>query len=154
MHPFECPTNYAALVAMRCNVDVQDMRRVLPPSLWMPEKELEPDIPEEQGGTYTHGAYPQRCKDFSPGPQANWGWLQHLATTEQYANNVVIFQDWHDIFVELSRVEPATDDTSDSTEAPASALAAGPPSHQPTPAIVSIVPGLRFSRNVRSDMGD
>lgn len=35
LNSFECPTNYAALVAMRCNVDLQDMRRVLPPRLFL-----------------------------------------------------------------------------------------------------------------------
>ena len=33
VNPNECPTHYASLVGMRCNVDVQDMRRVLPPKL-------------------------------------------------------------------------------------------------------------------------
>ena len=32
-HPYECPTKYAALIAMRCNIDVQDLRRVPPPKL-------------------------------------------------------------------------------------------------------------------------
>ena len=62
VHPWECSTNYAALVAMRCNVDVQDLRRVLPPTMWMPADELEPAGREEEGKTYTHGAYPQRFK--------------------------------------------------------------------------------------------
>ena len=66
-HPRECPTNYSALVAMRCNVDVQDMRRVLPPHLWMPEVELDPFQTAEAGESYTHGAYPQRCKELSVG---------------------------------------------------------------------------------------
>ena len=41
LHPWECPTNYAMLVAMRCNVDVQDLRRTLPPHMWLPRTELE-----------------------------------------------------------------------------------------------------------------
>ena len=72
-HPFECPTNYATLVAMRCNVDVQDLRRTLPPKIWMPEEDLEPEPTEDQlKYPYMHGAYPQRVKDFSLGPQDNW----------------------------------------------------------------------------------
>ena len=55
MHPWECSTNYAALVAMRCNVDVQDLRRVLPPTMWMPAEELEPVGQETEGETW-HGA--------------------------------------------------------------------------------------------------
>ena len=53
LHPGECATNYAALVAMRCNVDVQDLRRVLPPRTWLNEEELEPELPEEQSNTYS-----------------------------------------------------------------------------------------------------
>jgi hypothetical protein len=34
-HPFECQTNYAGLGAMRCNLDVQDLRRVLPEERWL-----------------------------------------------------------------------------------------------------------------------
>ena len=29
-HRFECPSNYAAGTAMRCNLDAQDLRRFLP----------------------------------------------------------------------------------------------------------------------------
>ena len=73
VHPWECPTNYAAKVAMRCNVDVQDMRRVLPPSLWMPEAELEPNAREYADENWSHGEYPQRVAQFSLGAQTNWG---------------------------------------------------------------------------------
>ena len=43
LHPWECPTSYASLVMMRCNVDFQDLRRVLPPAIWLPESDLEPE---------------------------------------------------------------------------------------------------------------
>ena len=36
-HPFECQTNYAGSAALRCNLDVQDLRRVLPEHLWKPD---------------------------------------------------------------------------------------------------------------------
>ena len=36
-HPFEVQTNYAGSCALRCNLDVQDLRRVLPEELWNPE---------------------------------------------------------------------------------------------------------------------
>ena len=98
MHPGECPTNYAGLVAMRCNVDVQDLRRVLPPELWMDPSELEPDADDAE---YAHGAYPQRFRDISAGPQENWGWFSHLGTTEHYAHTAVAFTDWHKWFKEL-----------------------------------------------------
>ena len=37
-HPFECQTNYGGLGALRCNFNVQDMRRVLPESTWLEEE--------------------------------------------------------------------------------------------------------------------
>ena len=40
-HPFECHTNYTATGVLRCNFDVQDLRRVLP------KKALRPRVPEE-----------------------------------------------------------------------------------------------------------
>ena len=43
LHPWECPTAYAGLVSLRCNLDVQDLRRTLPPHMWMPSENLEPD---------------------------------------------------------------------------------------------------------------
>ena len=38
-HPFECQSNYGALGALRCNLDVQDLRRVLPETEWL-DREL------------------------------------------------------------------------------------------------------------------
>ena len=46
LHPWECPTAYAGLVSLRCNLDVQDLRRTLPPHMWMPSENLEPDDTE------------------------------------------------------------------------------------------------------------
>ena len=34
-HPFECQSNYAAVAALRCNFDMQDLRRVLPATFWL-----------------------------------------------------------------------------------------------------------------------
>ena len=81
-HGFEGSTNYAGLVAFRSNLDVQDLRRVLPPQLWLPEHDLEPDAKEADSDTFNHGAYPQRYRESSLGPQEDWGWFQHLGTTE------------------------------------------------------------------------
>ena len=39
-HPFECQSNYAALPALRCNFDMQDLRRVLSTAEW-----LDSDVP-------------------------------------------------------------------------------------------------------------
>ena len=53
-HPFEGPTNYVGLVAIRCNLDVQDLRQVLPAHApaSMPSTESQPDWAwmDESGG--------------------------------------------------------------------------------------------------------
>ena len=72
-------------MAARCNVDVHDMRRVLPPRLWIHPDELEPEAKEQDRITYNHGAYPQRYKGFSVGAQDTWGWFLHLNTTPDTA---------------------------------------------------------------------
>ena len=43
-HPFECQKNYAGIVTLRCNFDVQDLRRVLPEHLWKPDDVGMPSI--------------------------------------------------------------------------------------------------------------
>ena len=106
MHPWECSKNYAALVAMGCNVDVQDLRRVLPPTLWMAPEDLEPVGEESQGETYTHGSYPQRYKGFSVGAQDTWGWLQHLGATEHAAHEAVVFTDWQQELCDILSAHP------------------------------------------------
>ena len=106
MHPWECTTTYAGLVSMRCNLDVQDLRRTLPPAMWMPSEVLEREPTEEElKYSYMHGAYPQRVQDFSQGPQDNWGWMQHLGTTETTANQFGTFQDWDQIFASIADYE-------------------------------------------------
>ena len=107
-HPEEGQTNYAGQVAMRCNLDVQDLRRVLPPKLWMPEADLEPDGKEEDGSSYNHGAYPHRFRELSLGAQEDWGWFQHLGTTpESDKLEVVAVTGWHAVFSELAASSPA-----------------------------------------------
>ena len=56
-HPFEVQTNYAAGCALRCNFDVQDLRRVLPEELWrldeaplnLPSLRIDEDRDKEMG---------------------------------------------------------------------------------------------------------
>ena len=55
-----------------------------------------------------HGAYPQRVKDFSLGPQDRWGWLQHLGTTDTASGGFGTFQDWRAIFMALAQLEVPT----------------------------------------------
>jgi len=46
-HPRECPTDYAALIAMRCDI-VQDLRMVPPPKFSMLPDELEQEVSSAQ----------------------------------------------------------------------------------------------------------
>ena len=74
--------------------------------MWMPPEELEPVTTEDQlQYPYMHGAYPQRVKDLSLGPQDNWGWMQHLGTTENASGHFEAHQDWHLIFKALAQLE-------------------------------------------------
>jgi hypothetical protein len=43
-HPFECQSNYGGVAALRCNLDVQDLRRVLPAHYWMDTEDQLPHI--------------------------------------------------------------------------------------------------------------
>ena len=54
-HPFECMSNYASATVMRCNLDVQDLRRVLPEDAWLGEDEALPTL----------------------GGRPSWGYMQH-----------------------------------------------------------------------------
>ena len=102
LHLGETSTKYAAVVSARCNVDVQDMRRVLPPRLWMDPSELEPPANEEDRKSYNHGLYPQRYANFSVGAREDWGWFQHLNTTSTEKWDLVVITDWHEIFNDLA----------------------------------------------------
>ena len=37
-HPFECQSNYDGLGALRCNLDMQDLRRVFPETDWLDDE--------------------------------------------------------------------------------------------------------------------
>ena len=43
-HPFECQSNYGGVAALRCNFDVQDLRRVLPEEHWLPNSDALPHL--------------------------------------------------------------------------------------------------------------
>ena len=53
-HPYECQTNYGGLAAMRCNLNVQDLRRVLSEKWWLEPGERMPHL----------------------GSRDEWGWMQ------------------------------------------------------------------------------
>ncbi|CAK0876829.1 unnamed protein product [Prorocentrum cordatum] len=53
-HPFEVQTNYAGAACIRCNLDVQRLRRVLPESLWKSEEEPCPHLPPGDKDTFGH----------------------------------------------------------------------------------------------------
>ena len=48
-HPFECISNHAGVAAMRCNLDVQCLRRVLPEEHWMMADDTMPHIGDRPG---------------------------------------------------------------------------------------------------------
>ena len=122
VHPWECPSNYAALIALRCNVDVQDLRRVPPPWVWMLPDELEATVGEDDEAR--HGAYPQRVANCSIGPQLGWGWMQHLGTTSECRSFVFPSVDWQAIFQRLSQLPPVAWKTLGADDATAVAIKA------------------------------
>ena len=97
LHPWECPTKYSFLVLLRCNVDVQDMRRVLPPSMWMTAD----DKPEPPATDCGDNPYAQRILQYSAGEQSSWGWFQHLNTTPVKRFDLPATLDWHAIWTSL-----------------------------------------------------
>ena len=114
-HPFERPTNYAALVAARCNVDVQDMRRVLPPRLWVPAEELS-GAPPLDPSDVTSAVPPQKIRDFSIGQREDWGWMQHMGTTTHRKHTVLVFNEWQQIFQDLANRGEAAPTLADSDD--------------------------------------
>jgi hypothetical protein len=102
-HPWECSTNYVAIACMRCNVDMQDLRRLLPPSLFMPPAELEPNVgvDEAQLGRGGGTVYPQRLRAFSLGLRPDWGWMQTFGTAPEADAISHLATDWHGIFLQI-----------------------------------------------------
>ena len=108
-NPGETLTNYCAKVCARCNIDMQDLNRTLPPHMWLSEAELEPE--EEHAhddAEVKHGRYPQRLRSFSHAPSADWGWMKHLGCTleefageEHHDHAVIIWEDWRSTFASL-----------------------------------------------------
>ena len=43
-HPFECQSNYAGIAGLRCNFDIQDLRRVLSPQHWLQDDDELPHL--------------------------------------------------------------------------------------------------------------
>ena len=56
-HPFEVQTNYAGASALRCNFDVQDLRRVLPERLWKQTDECLPSLRADEDREKDVGLY-------------------------------------------------------------------------------------------------
>ncbi|CAK0796442.1 unnamed protein product, partial [Prorocentrum cordatum] len=81
-HPFEVPTNYAGAASVRCNLDVQDLRRVLPESLWNPEGEACPALPVDEARAKEFGymgayewdgeGFAERARDASACGPTQW----------------------------------------------------------------------------------
>ena len=109
-HPFECQSNYGGVGALRCNLDVQDLRRVLLNYNWMDENEEKlPHI----------------------GDQPEWGYMNKLMWTGEKYEDLWDLEgvdpqawddelqpaDWRDILLELYN-KPTTYDGSDDDTLP------------------------------------
>ena len=82
--PFEVQTSYGGIVAGRQNLDVQDMRRVLDPSLWLTSADCLPQI----GGPATELGYmalfewngsQYECRPPSSAVPVSWAHWSHQA---------------------------------------------------------------------------
>ena len=81
-HPFEVQTNYTGAGCMRCNFDVQDLRRVLPEHLWKLAEDQWPCLPvdaareKELGYMGVHeldgDTYVERTRDESSREACQW----------------------------------------------------------------------------------
>ena len=86
-HPFECATNYAGAAAMRCNLDVQDLRRVLPAEHWLADEEDYPSLGERPSRGYMQQYewdgqdYVQRHRSSTPSP-VPVAWKDEIPFTE------------------------------------------------------------------------
>ena len=103
-HPFECLSNSAGTAALRCNLDVQDLRRVLPPEQWMAEGDQMPHI----------------------GDRPDWGLMNHFEWNgEEYEERPSLEgtdpvqwddelrpEDWRDILLDLAKT-PADDESTE-----------------------------------------
>ena len=98
-HPIECQSNYAGVGSIRCNLDVQDLRRVLPEDGWLQEGGSLPHIGDRKewgymnvyewnGSTYTNrlpeettleGKTPERWSDHWTHDEWRTLFLQLLA---------------------------------------------------------------------------
>ena len=99
-HPFECSSNYASAAVMRCNLDVKDLRRVLPEEHWLTDGE---ELPGR-------------------GKRAHWGYMQHHEwdgkkyvarhrNAEPSKNPIqweddMDLQDWRQLLLQLMHVHP------------------------------------------------
>ena len=103
VHPWECVTNYAALVALRCNVDVQDLRRVLPPHIWISEQELELEVDEVDE---SEEPPPQRYHHFSLGDEGRrWGWMGTRGCLPHRSMEMRSRDDWQQILANCAQVQ-------------------------------------------------
>ena len=86
-HPFECLSNYASAALMRCNLDVQDLRRVLPEEFWLNEDEELPSLGERSTWGYMQQyewdgkAYVSRHRTQTPHKEG-YGWEDNMRPEE------------------------------------------------------------------------
>ena len=84
--PFECQTCYGGLVAGRHNLDLQDMRRVLDPALWLDSDDHLPHVGFTDGLGYMAG-YEWNGKAYdvrSDAPSAAVSWLDRRSLAPEF----------------------------------------------------------------------
>ena len=86
-HPFECLSNHGAAAVMRSNLDVQDLRRVLPEEHWLHDEEELPSLgPRPEWGymqqyEWDGKAYVPRHRTQTPREEA-FGWNDNMRPEE------------------------------------------------------------------------
>ena len=106
-HSFEVQANYAASCALRCNFDVQDLRRVLPEELWssadaplnLPSLRIDEDRDKEMGYM---GVYGWDGETFVPrDPSRALGQPREpIIWREEYTG-----EKWRDVFISALNVD-------------------------------------------------
>ena len=92
--PFEVQSNYGGIVTGRNNLDVQDMRRVLPPETWLQEGETLPHIGEKPSFGYM-SQYEWTGESYEARPDLG-GKPAHA-----WHDDLISHAEWRDMLLEL-----------------------------------------------------
>jgi hypothetical protein len=94
-HPFECQSNYAGIGANRCNLDVQDLRRVLSPKHWLQDGEELPQLGARQDWGYMN-IYEWDGEEYVPRRADSAG---TQSTHQSKWESELTPQEWREIFL-------------------------------------------------------